>query len=68
MNKASGSGFAAARLACLPVVGDRIRVAHGVFGRPGRVRSISPGHVLIRYDDGGREVVDPSRRPLWVLR
>jgi len=50
------------------VAGDRVRVAHGVFGRLGRVRSISPGHVLVHYDDGGRQLVDPTRRRLWVLR
>jgi hypothetical protein len=50
-----------------PVTGDRIRVARGVFGRLGRVSSTSAGHVLVRYDDGGRELVDPTRRPIWVL-
>jgi hypothetical protein len=48
--------------------GDRVRVAHGVFGRLGRVRSLSPGHILVHYDDGGRELVDLTRRRLWVVR
>lgn len=48
--------------------GDRVRVAHGVFGRLGRVRSLSPGHVLIDYDDGGRQLVDLTRRRMWLLR
>lgn len=52
----------------LLVAGDRVRVSHGVFGRLGRVSSTSPGHVFIRYDDGAREMVDPTRRPLWLLR
>ena len=50
------------------VAGDRVRAAHGVFGRLGRVRLISPGHVLVHYDDGSRQLIDPTRRQLWVLR
>jgi hypothetical protein len=53
--------------ASLLIAGDRVRVAHGVFGRLGRVSSTSPGHVFVRYDDGAREMIDPTRRPLWVL-
>ena len=49
------------------VAGDRVRVAHGVFGRLGRVRLVSPGHVLVHYDDGSRQLVDTTRRQLWVL-
>lgn len=56
-----------ARAHHVPVPGDRIRVASGVFGRLGRVRSTSPGHVLVEYDAGGREVVDPTRRALWIV-
>jgi hypothetical protein len=51
-----------------PVAGDRVRVASGVFGRLGRIRSISPGHILVQYDRGGREVIDPTRRPLWIVK
>ena len=47
--------------------GDRVRVASGVSGNPGRVRSITAGHILVHYDRGGREVVDPTRRPVWVI-
>lgn len=47
--------------------GDRVRVASGVLGHPGRIRSISAGHILVHYDHGGREVIDPSRRPVWVV-
>jgi hypothetical protein len=50
-----------------PAPGDRVRVASGVSGRLGRVRSTSPGHVVIEYDAGGREVVDPTRRALWIV-
>ncbi|GAA2420198.1 hypothetical protein A7G45_01950 [Mycolicibacterium llatzerense] len=49
-----------------PLAGDRVRVSHGVFGRLGRVSSTSAGHFVIRYDDGAREVIDPTRRQLWV--
>jgi hypothetical protein len=51
----------------LPTSGDRVRVAYGVFGRLGRVRSTSPGHVLVQYDRGGREVIDLTRRPVWII-
>ncbi len=61
-------GSAQTASSCFPVTGDRIRVARGVLGRLGRVGSTSPGHVVVHYDDGGREIVDPSRRPLFVLR
>jgi hypothetical protein len=44
-----------------------VRVASGVFGRLGRVRSTSPGHVLVQYDRGGREIIDLTRRPVWVI-
>ena len=47
--------------------GDRVRVASGVFGRLCRVRSTAPGHVLVQYDRGGRELIDPSRRAVWVI-
>ena len=47
--------------------GVRVRVASGVFGRTGHVRSISPGHILVHYDCGGREFIDPTRRPVWVI-
>ncbi|GFG55223.1 hypothetical protein CQY20_32750 [Mycolicibacterium agri] len=50
-----------------PVAGDRVRVAYGVFGRLGRVTSTSPGYVLVRYDDGARELIDSARRPVWVV-
>ena len=52
---------------CLVVAGARVRVARGVVGRLGQISSTTPGHVLVRYDDGGREVIDLARRPLWVL-
>ncbi|HTI74598.1 MAG TPA: hypothetical protein VL634_06350 [Mycobacterium sp.] len=48
--------------------GDRVRVASGVLGRLGRIRSTSVGHVLVQYDLGEREVIDLTRRPLWVIR
>lgn len=51
-----------------PVAGDRVRVAYGVFGRRGWVSSASPGCVLVRYDDGARDVIDLTRRPVWILR
>ncbi|MCA4724924.1 MULTISPECIES: hypothetical protein [Mycolicibacterium] len=51
-----------------PVAGDRVRVAHGVLGRLGWVSSTSLGHVLVRYDNGARELVDPTRRPVWIVR
>jgi hypothetical protein len=47
--------------------GVRVRVASGVFGRTGHVRSISAGHILVHYDCGGREFIDPTRRPMWVI-
>lgn len=50
------------------VAGDRVRVAYGVFGRLGWVSSTSPGCVLVRYDDGARDVIDPTRRPVWIVR
>ncbi len=50
-----------------PVAGDRVRVAHGVYGRLGWVSSTSPGSVLVRYDDGAREVVEHTRRAVWVV-
>lgn len=49
------------------VVGDRIRVAHGIFGRLGRICSAAPGHIVVRYDDGGRGIVDPTRRGIWIV-
>ncbi len=49
-------------------VGDRVRVASGVFGRLGQIRSISPGHILVHYDCDGREVIDLARRPVWVVQ
>ena len=48
-------------------VGDRVRVSSGVLGRLGQVRSISPGHILVHYDCAGREVIDLTRRPVWVV-
>jgi hypothetical protein len=51
-----------------PAAGDTVRVAHGVSGRLGRVRSISPGHLIVQYDRGDREIIDPTRRPVWVIR
>jgi hypothetical protein len=50
------------------VAGDRVRVAHGVFGRLGRVSMLSPGHVLVDFDDGSRQLVDVTRRRIWVVR
>ncbi len=47
--------------------GDRVRVASGVFGNSGQIRSVSAGHILVQYDGGGREVIDPSRRRVWVI-
>jgi len=47
--------------------GDRVRVSSGVFGNPGRIRSILAGHILVQYDGGGREIIDPTRRPVWVI-
>ncbi|MDX1882151.1 hypothetical protein [Mycolicibacterium sp. 120270] len=47
--------------------GDQIRVAHGVFGKLGRVSSTSPGHVVVHYDRGGREVIDLTRRSVWMV-
>ena len=64
----STAGLARPRPAhVLPAAGDRVRVASGVFGRLGRVLSTSPGHVLVQYDRGGREVIDPTRRPVWII-
>jgi len=51
-----------------PATGERVRVSRGVFGRLGRVSSTSAGHIVIHYDDGAREVVDLTRRQLWVQR
>jgi hypothetical protein len=53
---------------CAITAGDRVRVARGVFGRLGNVCSTSPGHVVVRYDDGGREIIDHTRRALWIVR
>ncbi|MBN3459783.1 hypothetical protein JNN96_37780 [Mycobacterium sp. DSM 3803] len=61
-------GWEPTAMRCLLVAGGGARVAGGVVGRLGRVSSTKPGCVLVRYDDGGREVVDSTRRPLWVLR
>ena len=61
------AAFAPAAAHTLPVAGDRVRVAHGVFGRLGRVRSTAPGHVVVHYDRGGREIIDITRRPLWII-
>jgi hypothetical protein len=60
-------GYEPITTSCLVVAGARVRVARGVVGRLGRISSTTPGHVLVRYDDGGRDVVDLARRPLWVL-
>lgn len=51
----------------LATPGDRIRVAHGVFGRTGKVRAAIAGHIIVHYDDGGREVIDTTRRGISVL-
>lgn len=59
---------AAAGSVYMPVAGDRVRVSRGILGRLGRVSSTSPGHFFIHYDDGGRELVDPTRRQMWLLR
>ncbi|MCV7219167.1 hypothetical protein H7J51_28285 [Mycobacterium crocinum] len=59
----STAGLSSHRLS----TGDRVRVASGVYGNPGRIRSISAGHILVQYDHGGREVIDPTRRPVWVI-
>ena len=48
--------------------GDRVRVAHAVFGRVGWVTSTSPGHVVVQYDRGGREIIDPTRRSVWIVK
>lgn len=50
-----------------PAAGDRVRVAHGIFGRLGRVRSTSPGHIVVHYDCGGREIIDLTRRSILVI-
>ncbi len=50
-----------------PAAGDRVRVAHGVFGRVGRVHSTPPGHVVVQYDCGGREIIDLTRRSIWIV-
>jgi hypothetical protein len=63
MHMCSTAGLSSTRVA----TGDRVRVASGVFGNAGRIRSISAGHILIHYDHGGREVIDPTRRPVWVI-
>lgn len=47
--------------------GDRVRVASGVFGRLARIRSTSPGHVIVEYDRGDREIIDPTRRSVRVV-
>lgn len=47
--------------------GDRIRVAYGVFGRTGVVRSTMAGHILVHYDDGSRELVDRTRRGISCM-
>ena len=47
--------------------GDRVLVASGVSGRLGRIRSISPGHIVVHYDRGGRDIIDPTRRPIWRI-
>lgn len=47
--------------------GDRVRVASGVLGRLGWVRSISPGYVLVQYDHGERQVVDLTRRSVQAI-
>jgi hypothetical protein len=65
----AASYFAPARLSALTLAaGDRVRVAHGVFGRLGWVSSISPGHVVVQYDRGGREIIDPTRRSVWIIK
>ncbi|CAM3308427.1 KOW domain-containing protein [Mycolicibacterium frederiksbergense] len=50
------------------VAGDRVRVSQGILGRVGRVSSTSPGYIFVHYDDGARELVDPTRRQIWLLR
>jgi|GEM_PF-5255667 len=50
-----------------PAAGDRVRVAHGIFGRVGQVRSAPPGHVVVHYDCGGREIIDLTRRSIWIV-
>lgn len=50
-----------------PSAGDRVRVAHGVFGKLGTITSTSPGHVVVHYDRGDREIVDPTRRSIWII-
>lgn len=50
-----------------PCAGDRVRVAHGVFGKLGTITSTSPGHVVVHYDRGDREIVDPTRRSIWIV-
>ena len=50
-----------------PVTGDRVKVAHGIFGKLGQVRSISPGHVIVQYDRGGRDIIDQTRRSVWII-
>ncbi|OBI17423.1 hypothetical protein A5712_02535 [Mycobacterium sp. E2327] len=67
MSRTAAAIHGPARAHHAPMAGDRVRVASGVFGRLGRIRSTSPGHVLVEYDAGGREVVDPTRRALWVV-
>ncbi|MCV7156523.1 hypothetical protein [Mycolicibacterium brisbanense] len=47
--------------------GDRVRVASGVFGRLGWVRSTSPGYALVHYDHGDREVIDLTRRSVQAV-
>jgi hypothetical protein len=65
----AASHFAPSRMSGLSLAaGDRVRVAHGVFGRLGWVSSTSPGHVVVQYDRGGREIIDPTRRSVWIIK
>ena len=65
----AASHFAPSRMSAVPLAaGDRVRVAHGVFGRLGWVSSTSPGHVVVHYDRGGREIIDRTRRSVWIIK
>lgn len=67
MNRAVTPYLPASLAGVAPTAGDRVRVAHGVFGRVGRVHSTSPGHVVVHYESGGREIIDITRRTIWVI-
>jgi hypothetical protein len=67
MNRAAPQLLPVFLASVVPAAGDRVRVAHGVFGRIGWVRSTSPGHVVVHYESGGREIIDLTRRTIWII-